>query len=268
MTTTSKSTPITPQQATWAAGDYARIGVRLNLVGERLCEAVDLHAGERVLDVAAGNGNAALAAARCDCDVLATDFVPALLERAAARARVDGLPMRTQEANAEQLPFDDASFDAVLSTFGVMFAADQAAAARELVRVCRPGGRIGLACWTPQSFVADLFRTVRRHLPAPAGAASPTVWGDEGGVRKLLGSGVEVRTAHHFHTFRYRSSQAFLDEFRTWYGPTLKAFAALPAAGAEQLARDIIDLCNEQNRATDATLVVPAEYLEIVAVRR
>jgi SAM-dependent methyltransferase len=220
-----------------------------------------------VLDVAAGNGNVALAAARCGCEVVATDIVPALLERAQLRAKADGLPLRTQEANAEQLPFRGGEFDAVVSTFGVMFAGDQAAAAAELVRVCRPGGRIGLCNWTPRSFIADLFLTIRRHLPAPPGASSPMVWGDERGVRNLLGKGAEVRTAHRFFQVRFRSPQHFLDEFRTYYGPTLKAFAALPPDGAEKLAGEMLALAAAQNRADD-TLVIPSEYLEVVALRR
>ncbi len=255
-------------QATWATGDYARIGIRLQPVGEALCEAVDVHAGERVLDVAAGNGNAALAAARCFADVTATDFVPSLLEGAAARAVADGLPLCTEVADAEQLPFADGAFDVVLSTFGVMFAADGAAAARELVRVCRPGGRIGLANWTPQSFVADMFAVVRRFLPAPPGALSPMRWGNERAVRELLGSGVEVRTAHRYFTFRYHSAAHFVDEFRNWYGPVNRAFAALsPQQGAE-FAQALAAAAEARNRATDGTLAVPSEYLEIVAVRR
>ena len=268
MTSLTESILPNRHQTVWAAGDYARIGVRLQPVGESLCEAIDVRAGERVLDVAAGNGNAALAAARCGAEVLATDFVPALLERAAARAAADGLPLRTQPADAERLPWADAAFDVVLSTFGVMFAADQTRAAGELVRVCRPGGRIGLACWTPTSFVGELFAVVRRHLPAPPGALSPMRWGDERIVRELLGSDVEVRTTRRTFAFRYRSPQEFLDEFRSWYGPTHKAFAALSEAGAEQLARDIVALCAERNRAGDGTLVVPGDYLELVGVRR
>lgn len=255
-------------QEIWAAGDYARIGTRLQPVGETLCEAIDLRAGERVLDVAAGNGNAALAAARCGGDVVATDFVPALLANAARRAEADGLPLRTQCANAEELPFQAGEFDVVLSTFGVMFAADPAAVARELLRVCRIGGRIGLASWTPQSFIADLFRTIRRHVPAPPGAASPMAWGDERGVRDLLGNMVKVNTTHRFFTFRYRSAEHFLNEFRNWYGPMLRAFAALPPQAADQLAAEILTLAAARNRADDGTLVIASEYLEVIAVRR
>lgn len=268
MTTASEPSRSSRPQATWAAGDYSRIGIRLQLVGESLCCAVDVRAGQQVLDVAAGNGNVALAAARCGCDVLATDFVPELLERAAARAETDGLPLRTQVADAERLPFADGSFDVVLSTFGVMFAADQAAAARELVRVCRPGGRIGLACWTPQGFLGDLFRVLRQHVPAPPGALSPMRWGDERTVRELLGRDVEVQTTHRFHAFRYRSAQHFVDEFRTWYGPTKLAFESLSEPDASHMAGDFVALLQARNRADDGTLVVPGEYLEIVARRR
>ncbi len=256
------------QQAVWSAGDYARIGSRLQLVGERLCEAVDLHAGERVLDVAAGNGNASLAAARCDAEVTATDFVPELLAGALRRAEADGLAIRTEVANAEQLPFANGAFDVVLSTFGVMFAADQASAASELLRVCRRGGRVGLANWTPHGFIGDLFRTLRRHVPAPAGAASPLLWGDERSVRELLGDRATVRTRHRFFTFRYRSAQHLLDEFRTWYGPTVKAFATLSTEAGRELAGEIIALCGARNCADDGTLAVASEYLEVVAVAR
>lgn len=252
-------------RATWSAGDYARIGTRLQPVGEALIEALDLHAGERVLDVAAGNGNASLAAARCDAEVVATDFVPELLVQAGRRAAAEGLALRTEVAAAEALPFPDGSFDAVLSTFGAMFAADPAAAARELVRVTRPGGRIGLANWTPHGFVAEMFAAVRRQLPAPAGAASPFRWGDERGIRALLGPRVEVRTVHRFFAFRYRSSAHFLAEFRTWYGPVLKAFEALPAPNQEELAQELLARAEARNRADDGTLVVASEYLEVVA---
>ncbi|MBL9078083.1 MAG: class I SAM-dependent methyltransferase [Planctomycetes bacterium] len=263
--------PLPSRQATlWAAGDYARIGTLLQPVGEALCDAVDVHAGERVLDIAAGNGNAALAAARCGADVLATDLVPALLARAAARAEADGLPLRTQTADAERLPFAEATFDVVLSTFGVMFASDQPAAARELRRVCRPGGRIGLTCWTPQGFLGDLFRTLRRHVPAPAGTASPMRWGDERTVRELLGCGhsVDVRTARRVFTFRFGSAAQMVDRFRAWYGPLKLAFESLAEHDAAQLEGDLTRLCEQQNRATDGTLAVPAEYLELVARRR
>ncbi|MFC7551108.1 class I SAM-dependent methyltransferase [Pseudoroseomonas wenyumeiae] len=167
------------QQANWASGDYAVIGVTLQIVGEQLCEAVDLRSGERVLDVAGGNGNASLAAARRFAEVTCTDYVPALLERARLRAEADHLPMQVQTADAEALPFPDASFDVVLSTFGVMFTPDQEKAAAEMARVCRPGGRIGLANWTPGSFVGRLFQLLGRFLPPPAGVRSPALWGTE-----------------------------------------------------------------------------------------
>lgn len=255
-------------RTTWAAGDYARIGSRLQPVGEALCAALDLRAGQRVLDIAAGNGNAALAAARCGCDVVATDLVPQLLEQAARRALADGLPLRTQCAPAEHLPFETAAFDVALSTFGVMFAADPAAAAQEVLRVCRPGGRIGLCSWTPQSFIGALFAAIRRRLPAPPGAPSPLRWGEERGVRELLGRGVEVGSRRRHFAFRYRSARDFLDEFRSWYGPLLQAFAALPQSVGEELAAEIVELAEARNRAADGTLVIESEYLEVVAVRR
>ena len=257
-----------PHRATWSLGNYSHLGTRLQPVGETLCEAIDVHAGERVLDVAAGNGNASLAAARCGADVTAADFVAELLADARRRAEADGLSLRTELADAHALPFATASFDVVLSTFGVMFAADQPRAARELLRVCRPGGRIGLANWTPQGFVGDLFRAIRRHLPAPAGTRSPLLWGDERSLRELLGEHATVRTRHRFFTFRFRSAQHLLEEFRTWYGPTVKAFAELPPEASRELAGEIVALCGARNSADDGSLTVASEYLEVVAVRR
>src|SRR4051812_25439092 len=174
------------QQATWSAGDYAVIGTTLQITGESLCETVDVSAGQRVLDVAAGNGNASLAAARRGCEVTATDYVGALLEGAAARAASEGLRIYCREADAEALPFEDASFDVVLSTFGVMFTPNQEQAAAEMQRVCRPGGRIGLANWTPTGFVGQMLKMVSRYMPAPAGIHSPLEWGTEARLAALL----------------------------------------------------------------------------------
>jgi len=257
------------QQLTWGAGDYKRVGNVIVITAELLCEAVDLHAGQRVLDVASGSGNAAIAAARRFCDVTATDYVPALLEEGRKRAAIEGLPIAFQEADAEQLPFPDASFDVVLSTFGVMFAPDQAAAARELVRVCRPGGTIGMANWTPEGYVGALFRTTGRHLPPPPGLPSAMRWGDEATVRELLGDGVgELRAARRICVQRYPSPSFYVDFFRTHYGPTLKAFAALDALGQGRLAGDLEALVREHNRSRDHTVVIHSEYLEVVATRR
>jgi len=259
----------TRQQSAWASGDYAVIGTTLQIVGEQLAEACDLRCDERVLDVAAGNGNATLAAARRGCRVTSTDYVPALLDRGAERARAERLEVTFQVADAEILPFADASFDAVLSTFGVMFAPDQGRAAAELARVCRPGGRIGLANWTPEGFIGQVFRTLGRHLPPPAGVQPPSRWGVEANLHALFGDTAgAIAVRPRLFNFRYRSAAHFIDVFRTWYGPIHKAFAALPAEGALALERDLTELLDRMNRAGDTSLVVPSEYLEVVVTRR
>jgi SAM-dependent methyltransferase len=257
------------QRAAWSAGDYAEIGTRLQIVGESLCEAVDLRAGSRVLDVAAGNGNAALAAARRWCDVVATDYVPALLERARARAAADHLPIEFREADAENLPFADGSFDAVLSTFGVMFTPDQERAAQEMLRVCRPGGKIGLANWTPESFIGQLFRTLGKYIPPAPGLKSPALWGTEVRLAELFGAdATEIDSRPRHYVFRYRSPAHWLEVFRTYYGPLHKAFAALDADKQAALAGELTELMERSNRSGDATLALPSEYVEVVIVRR
>lgn len=252
----------TRQQQTWSSGDYAVIGTPLQLVGESLCEALDLRPGSKVLDIAAGNGNATLAAARRECDVVSTDYVPALLERARARAAADGLDVRFEEADAENLQYPDASFDAVLSTFGVMFTANQERAASELARVCKDGGRIGLANWTPDSFVGGIFKTIAGYVTPPAGLKSPLRWGTEEGLRELF-DGQRIQATRRHHVLRYRSPQHWLDTFRTYYGPMHKAFAALDAAKQAALAEDLLGLVRSHNRVGEA-MVVPSDYLEVV----
>ena len=257
------------QRAAWSSGDYAVVGTTLQIVGEQLCEALDLRAGEAVLDVAAGNGNAALAAARRWCDVTATDYVPALLERARERAAGERLAMGFREADAEALPFAEASFDVVVSTFGVMFAPDQERAAAELVRVCRPGGRIGLASWTPDGFVGQLLGTIGAHLPPPAGTRSPALWGTEARLSELLGRhAVSIAAPTRSFVFRYRSPAHWLEVFRSFYGPVLKAFAALEPPAQAALERDLLALVGRFNRVQDGTVVVPSAYLEVVVARR
>ena len=259
----------TRQQGAWSAGDYAIVGTTLQIVGEQLCEAADLRAGQRVLDVAAGNGNATLAAARRWCEVVSTDYVPALLERGRERAAAERLDVEFRQADAEALPFADASFDAVLSTFGVMFTPDQDRAAAEMLRVCRPGGRIGLANWTPDGFIGQLFRTIGRHLPPPAGVRSPALWGTPARIDEMFGADAASIVAEpRTFAFRYRSTGHWLDVFKTYYGPVLKAFAALEPAGQQALETDLADLIARFNRSGDDTLVVPSEYLEIVITRR
>ncbi|MFL5331787.1 MAG: class I SAM-dependent methyltransferase [Geminicoccaceae bacterium] len=257
------------QQTAWASGDYAVIGTTLQIVGEQLAEACDLRWDEQVLDVAAGNGNATLAAARRGCRVTSTDYVAALLDRGAERARAERLHVTFQVADVEALPFADASFDVVLSTFGVMFARDQAKAAAEIARVCRPGSRIGLANWTPDGFIGQMFKVLGRHLPPPAGLQAPSLWGVEAHVQNLFGHAVASLTStRRRFAFRYRSAAHFVEVFRSWYGPMHKAFAALAPTQATALEQDIVALLNQLNQAGSRALMVPSDYLEMVIVRR
>ena len=257
------------QQGAWSSGDYAVVGTTLQIVGEELCEALDLCAGQKVLDVAAGNGNVTLAAARRWCDVVSTDFVPALLERARERAVAERFDIDFQEADAEALPFRNGSFDVVVSTFGVMFTPDQDRAAAELVRVCRSGGKIGLANWTPEGFIGQLFKTIGKHLPPPAGMKSPALWGTRARIAEMFESHASsIKCAQRNFLFRYRSAEHWLDVFRTYYGPLLKAFAALPPATQAALEHDLKALVAQFNRSGSNAMVVPSEYLEVVVIRQ
>jgi SAM-dependent methyltransferase len=257
------------QQAAWSSGDYAVVGNTLQIVGETLCEALDLRSGALVLDVAAGNGNATLAAARRWCDVTSTDYVPSLLEAGRRRAQVEGHVVKFQEADAESLPFADSSFDAVMSTFGVMFTPNQEQAARELLRVCRPGGRIGLANWTPESFVGQLFKAIAKYLPPAAGVRSAALWGTEARLEELFGAGAkQIHVARREFVFRYRSALHWVEVFRTYYGPLHKAFGALDSDRQAALTRDVLGLIEQGNRSQDRTLVLPSEYLEVVIEKR
>lgn len=276
-TTTTSTAPATPdfaavkarQRAAWSSGDYAVVGTTLQIVGESLCEAVDLHAGARVLDVAAGNGNASLAAARRWAEVMSTDYVPELLARGRERAAAERLPITFQEADVEALPFDDGSFDAVLSTFGVMFAPNPRRSAAEMLRVCRSGGRIGLANWTPDGFIGQLFKTIGKHVPPPAGIESPALWGTTARIDELFAAQAShIRAEPRHFVFRYRSPAHWLEVFRSWYGPVLKAFAALEPAAQARLEADLMALMGRYNRAEDGTMVAPSEYLEIVVTKR
>jgi SAM-dependent methyltransferase len=257
------------QHLAWSTGDYAVVGTTLQIVGESLCEALDLRAGERVLDVAAGNGNATLAAARRWCDVVSTDYVPTLLERGRARASAEGLPVQFEQADAENLPYPDHSFDAVLSTFGVMFTPDQDKAAAEMARACKPGGRIGLANWTPASFVGGIFKTIGKYVAPAAGVKSPALWGTETRLHELFGEHLDsISIERREFVFRYHSAAHWLEVFRTFYGPMNKAYGALDGAKQEALSADLIALAESFNRATDGTLVAPGEYLEVVIRRK
>ena len=255
------------QQAMWASGDFAVIGTTLQIVGEQLCESIDLRAGEQVLDVAAGNGNATLAAARRFAEVTSTDYVPALLERGRRRADAEGLAVTFEVADAEALPYASASFDVVLSTFGVMFAPDHAQSASEIMRVCRLGGRIGLAAWTPEGFLGDLFRVVAKHVAPIPGVASPLLWGTPGHLAGLFGTAKSTQHTARDFMFRYQSPEHFVDVFRTYYGPVHKAFAALDPNGREALERDMLALLRAADRGGPEGLVVPAQYLETVITR-
>jgi SAM-dependent methyltransferase len=256
------------QQATWASGDYAVVGTTLQIVGEMLAEAVDVRAGQRVLDVAAGNGNATLAAARRFADVTSTDYVPSLLDKGRERARAEGLAVRFQVADVEALPFPDESFDAVLSTFGAMFAPDHARTAAEMLRVTRDGGRIGLASWTPEGFIGRLFKVIGAHVAPPAGVQPPPLWGSAAHIDTLFRSDARhVRCERRHFAFRYRSAAHFLSVFRDYYGPTHKAFAALDVTGKVALERDIVALVESMNTAGSSSLVVPSEYLEVVVTK-
>ena len=256
------------QQSTWSSGDYAVVGTTLQIVGETLCEGAEVSAGERVLDVACGNGNAALAAARRFALVTGVDYVPSLLDRARARAAADGLPLELRDADAEALPFADGAFDVVLSTFGVMFTPDQPRAARELLRVCRHGGRIALANWTPDGFIGRVFKVLGTHVPPPSGLHPPAAWGTDRRLAELFGAEArEIRTKRRDFTFRYRSPAHWIEVFRNWYGPIHRAFQALSPDAAAALEQDLTALLEEMNVATDGTLSVPSAYLEVVIVR-
>lgn len=256
------------QQAAWSSGDYAIVGTTLQIVGEMLCEAVDLRSNQRVLDVAAGNGNVTLAAARRFATVVSTDYVGALLERGRERAVADRLPVTFQEADAEALPFEDASFDVVLSTFGVMFTPNQERAAHQMLRVCRKGGKIGLANWTPDGFIGQLFKTIGKYVPPAPGAKSPALWGTRGHLKDLFGAAAKVETETRVFNFRYKSPAHWLDVFKQYYGPVLKTFAALDADRREALDADLFALLDKFNIARDGTLVAPGEYLEVVITKK
>jgi len=266
-TDTGLSAIKTRQQAMWASGDFAVIGATLQLVGELLCEGVDLRAGERVLDVAAGSGNATLAAARRFGKVTSTDYVPGLLERGRQRAEAEGFTVTFEVADAEALPFPDASFDVVLSSFGVMFAPDHQQSARELMRVCRTGGRIGLASWTPQGFLGQLFQVVAKHVPPMPGVQSPLMWGTAAHIQDLFAGATSISHTPQFFAFRYESAEHWVDVFRTYYGPVHKAFAALDGPRQSALEQDLLALLRRSDRGGGSGLVVPAEYLETVVTR-
>ncbi|GGK28923.1 hypothetical protein GCM10010124_22120 [Pilimelia terevasa] len=278
MTTTSTASPaglaLTPlkstQQQTWASGDFRRIAARIVLVSELLADTADLRAGSRVLDVACGNGNATLAAARADASVLGVDYVEALLEDGRRRAAAEGLSVEFRLGDAEALPVADDAVDAALSVFGVMFAPDHQRAAAELVRVVRPGGTLGLASWCPDGFIGAVFRTVAGHVPPPAGVASPLLWGTAAHLAELFGDAVaETASVTRTCTMRFASAEAFVDTFRRWYGPTVRAFGALDEAGAAALAAELTALARQWDRhGGEGPVALPSTYLESVLTLR
>ena len=256
------------QQKVWGLGDYGKVGSLLSWIGESLVRQLDVHSGERVLDVAAGNGNATLAAARRFADVISTDYVPTLLEKGRERARAEGLPVRFQVADVEALPFEDGRFDAVLATFGAMFAPNHARTAKEMMRVLRDGGRLGVANWTPEGFIGRMFKVMAGYVPPPAGVQSPVLWGQESHIDALFRADARhIRCERRFFKFRYRSAAHFLQVFRDYYGPTHKAFASLDEVRAQALERDLLALLEEMNTGGASSLVIPSEYLEVVVTK-
>ena len=256
------------QQKVWSLGDYGRIGSRLSWIGEVLVRDLDVHPGERVLDVAAGNGNASLPAARRFAEVLATDYVPELLDEAVRRAQAEGVELSVQVADAQDLPFEAASYDVVLSTIGAMFAPDQDAVASELLRVCRSGGRIGMANWTPDSMIGDMFRTVGSRVPPPQGVLPAVAWGDPERVQELLGRGCsDLRLDRLAFPWRFATTMACLDYFRTWYGPTVAAFTAVGDDGRADLESELVGMFDRHNTATDGTFATEVTYLQVIGTR-
>ena len=255
------------QQSAWASGDYAVVGSALQIAAEELCETMNLYQDGRILDVAVGNGHASMAAARRWCDVTSTDFAPDLANRSRERSEAENLGVRFVDGDAEDLPFADQSFDAVVSTFGAMFAADQDRAASEMIRVCRRGGAVGLTNWTPDGFIGQLFRLIDRHATTTAGGA-PFLWGTEDRLAELFGVYGRIELTPKRAVFRYRSPADWVEKFRASYVPVLKTFATLDAAKQRLLTGELLELVAKFNRANDKTMVVDAEYLEVVITRR
>lgn len=257
------------QQATWAAGDFSRVASRIVFSAEQLAESADLQAGWKVLDVATGSGNAAIAAARRGCEVTGLDYVPALLERGRTRAAAEQFDIKFVEGDAENLPFPDASFDAVLSIYGCMFAPDHKKTARELTRVCKPKGRIAIACWTPTGFAGEMFRIVGAYMPPNPALTPPAKWGDEAYLLSLFGDTVKsINTTVRQAIFRFRSADDYIGFFRTYFGPTIKAFEAIPPDRQGALARDLTAAIHQFDRNKGAgSVAIVSDYLEAIITR-
>lgn len=259
----------TKQNAAWGSGDYAKVGVMLQLVGETLAEAMELPYGAQVLDVAAGNGNVTLAMARRGYDVTSSDYVGELLDMGRGRAEAEGFDINFKVADAENLPFDDGSFTGVVSTFGVMFTPNQEQSASELLRVCKSGGRIGLANWTPDGFIGQLFKTLGRLVPPPAGVQSPARWGTQEWLEENFGNEAsDISITPKTFKLRFESPMAFIDLFRTYYGPVHKAFLALEPAGQDELTQDMLALIERFNIAEDGSSIIAADYLEVLVDKK
>ena len=256
------------QQTAWGSGDYGRIGVTLQITGEQLCESMDLRSGQSVLDVAAGNGNATMAAARRFCNVTSTDYVQSLLDESYKRCQTESLAADFQLADAENLAFDDNSFDNVISTFGVMFTPNQNQSASELIRVCKPGGNIGMANWTPDGFIGQLFKTIGKYVAPAAGISSPAKWGTQAFLEENFSTACScIETQIQVFNFRYQSPAHWLDLFSNYYGPLLKTFEALDSVNKQQLKDDILKLIDNFNQADDGTAVIASEYLQVVITK-
>ena len=257
------------QLKTWATGDFAMIAWNTVFPCELLCEAVELRAAQKVLDVATGSGNAALSAARRRCEASGIDYVPALIERARERAAVERLPARFEVGDCEEIPYPDGSFDAVLSVYGSMFAPNQEKAAQELIRVCRSGGRIGMANWTPAGFWGRTFGLVAKYLPPPEGLRPPPEWGTEKRLRELFGSATSsIHIIERSALFRYRDSAHWIEVFRTYFGPIMRVLETLDVKQRGEFLTELDDTLNRFNRSGDDTLVVSADYLEVVMTKR
>ena len=256
------------QREMWSAGDFTAIGGLTVLVGELLCEEADLRAGQRVLDVATGSGNTALSAARRWCSVTGIDFVPHLLDTARKRASLELLDIEFKEGEAENIPFPDESFDAVLSTFGCMFAADQQKAANEITRVCKKGGKIALSCWTPDSSFGEFSRLMATYITPPPNTRPPIVWGSKEGIERLFGDRISsLRTSRRTNYIRYPSPQLYLEHSKKYFGPLIKAYESLNEIEQFDLTKSVTEWVGRHNRSADETVLIPTDYLEIVATK-